>query len=333
MHSSESLKLSINNASSFGYDPLDQLTSGTGGWSYTWDANGNRTADSAGAYAYTAQSNRMASNPSGAVTLDAAGNTLADQGGNRSFAYNQAGRRVQVSLAGALVGQYDYAFDGHRVLATAMGTTTLFHYGVNDLLLSESDAAGAAVREYVWDDEGRPLAQFSGAGLTYRGYDVRELAADAQFEEVAYLLLYGELPTQAELAAYSNKLSKLRDLPQALKEVLERIPADAHPMDVMRTGCSFLGNIEPEKDFSVQRDVTDRLLAAFPAIMCYWYRFSHDGQRIDCVTDEHCPPGNLCVGNLCVTGCSATRAWPGHWACGTSRPWPFRSRGYWLPDR
>ena len=78
----------------------------------------------------------------------------------------------------------------------------------------------------------------------------------------------------------------LRDLPQALKEVLERIPADAHPMDVMRTGCSFLGNIEPEKDFSVQRDVTDRLLAAFPAIMCYWYRFSHDGQRIDCVTDE-----------------------------------------------
>jgi 2-methylcitrate synthase len=68
--------------------------------------------------------------------------------------------------------------------------------------------------------------------------------------------------------------------------VLERIPADAHPMDVMRTGCSFLGNIEPEKDFSVQRDVTDRLLAAFPAIMCYWYRFSHDGKRIDCVTDE-----------------------------------------------
>ncbi|MCC1752511.1 2-methylcitrate synthase, partial [Salmonella enterica subsp. enterica serovar Indiana] len=72
----------------------------------------------------------------------------------------------------------------------------------------------------------------------------------------------------------------------ALKEVLERIPADAHPMDVMRTSCSFLGNIEPEKDFSAQHDVTDRLLAAFPAIMCYWYRFSHDGKKIDCVTDE-----------------------------------------------
>ena len=146
--------------------------------------------------------------------------------------------------------------------------------------------SGAGLRGQVAGQTALSTVGQAGAGLTYRGYDVRELAADAQFEEVAYLLLYGELPTQAELDAYSNKLSKLRDLPQALKEVLERIPADAHPMDVMRTGCSFLGNIEPEKDFSVQRDVTDRLLAAFPAIMCYWYRFSHDGQRIDCVTDE-----------------------------------------------
>jgi 2-methylcitrate synthase len=146
--------------------------------------------------------------------------------------------------------------------------------------------SGAGLRGQVAGQTALSTVGQAGAGLTYRGYDVRELATDAQFEEVAYLLLYGELPTQTELAAYSNKLSKLRDLPQALKEVLERIPADAHPMDVMRTGCSFLGNIEPEKDFSVQRDVTDRLLAAFPAIMCYWYRFSHDGQRIDCVTDE-----------------------------------------------
>src|SRR5450830_806085 len=146
--------------------------------------------------------------------------------------------------------------------------------------------SGAGLRGQVAGQTALSTVGQAGAGLTYRGYDVRELAADAQFEEVAYLLLYGELPTKAELAAYSAKLSKLRDLPQALKEVLERIPADAHPMDVMRTGCSFLGNLEPEQDFSVQRDVTDRLLAAFPAIMCYWYRFSHDGKRIDCVTDE-----------------------------------------------
>jgi 2-methylcitrate synthase len=126
----------------------------------------------------------------------------------------------------------------------------------------------------------------AGAGLTYRGYDVRELAADASFEEVAYLLLYGELPSQQQLDAYLNKLQGLRDLPQALKEVLERIPADTHPMDVMRTGCSMLGTLEPETGFDQQRDSTDRLLAAFPAIMCYWYRFSHEGKRVDCVTDE-----------------------------------------------
>ncbi len=146
--------------------------------------------------------------------------------------------------------------------------------------------SGAGLRGQVAGQTALSTVGQAGAGLTYRGYDVRELAADAQFEEVAYLLLYGELPSKTELAAYSAKLSKLRDLPQALKEVLERIPADAHPMDVMRTGCSFLGNIEPEKDFSAQHDVTDRLLAAFPAIMCYWYRFSHDGKKIDCVTDE-----------------------------------------------
>ena len=146
--------------------------------------------------------------------------------------------------------------------------------------------SGAGLRGQVAGQTALSTVGQAGAGLTYRGYDVRELAADAQFEEVAYLLLYGELPTKTELAAYSAKLSKLRDLPQALKEVLERIPADAHPMDVMRTGCSFLGNLEPEQDFSVQRDVTDRLLAAFPAIMCYWYRFTHDGVRINCTSDE-----------------------------------------------
>ena len=153
--------------------------------------------------------------------------------------------------------------------------------------------SGAGLRGQVAGQTALSTVGQSGAGLTYRGYDVRELAADAQFEEVAYLLLYGELPSKAQLNAYIAKLSKLRDLPQALKEVLERIPADAHPMDVMRTGCSFLGNLEPENNFSEQHDKTDRLLAAFPAIMTYWYRFSHEGKRIDCVSDEQSIGGHF----------------------------------------
>lgn len=126
----------------------------------------------------------------------------------------------------------------------------------------------------------------TGAGLTYRGYDVRELAEKCCFEEVAYLLLYGALPNKSQLSAYKEKLQGLRGLPVELKEVLERIPADAHPMDVMRTGASMLGTLEPELSFEQQRDMADRLLAVFPAIMCYWYRYSHDGVRIDTITDE-----------------------------------------------
>ena len=133
----------------------------------------------------------------------------------------------------------------------------------------------------------------SGSGLTYRGYDVSDLADNASFEEVAYLLFKGQLPTQAQLDAYKTELKALRDLPQALKEVLQRIPADAHPMDVMRTACSFLGNLEPEQDFSSQQQAANRLLAAFPAIMCYWYRFSHQGVEIDCMTDEDSIAGHF----------------------------------------
>ncbi len=126
----------------------------------------------------------------------------------------------------------------------------------------------------------------SGSGLTYCGYDVSDLADNATFEEVAYLLFNGELPNQAQLDAYKAELSGMRDLPQALKQVLQLIPADTHPMDVMRTGASFLGNLEPEADFCEQKKAANRLLAAFPAIMTYWYRYSHDGVEIDCVTDE-----------------------------------------------
>lgn len=133
----------------------------------------------------------------------------------------------------------------------------------------------------------------TGTGLTYRGYDIADLAAGATFEEVAHLILYGELPNAAELDAYRDKLKGLRGLPGALREVLERIPADAHPMDVMRTGCSVLGNLEPEGDFSRQREVADRLLGAMPSIVNYWYRYSHDGVRIDVYTDEDSVAGHF----------------------------------------
>lgn len=121
----------------------------------------------------------------------------------------------------------------------------------------------------------------TGTGLTYRGYDITDLANNAQFEEVAHLLLRGHLPTQKELDAYKTHLLNLRGLPTELKQALELIPATAHPMDVMRTGCSVLGNLEQEMSFDEQLHSTERMLALLPAIICYWYRFSHDGVRID----------------------------------------------------
>ncbi|MGR5078050.1 bifunctional 2-methylcitrate synthase/citrate synthase [Photobacterium swingsii] len=126
----------------------------------------------------------------------------------------------------------------------------------------------------------------TGTGLTYRGYDITDLANHAEFEEVAYLLLKGKLPNQRELNEYKQTLIAKRGLPDALKLVLEAIPATAHPMDVMRTGCSMLGNLDQETDFSQQYDKTDTLLAMLPAIICYWYRFSHDGVRIDTASSK-----------------------------------------------
>ena len=126
----------------------------------------------------------------------------------------------------------------------------------------------------------------SGSGLTYRGYDITDLAENTCFEEVAYLIFHGHLPNQQELDAYRNLLMTNRELPSTLLEVLERIPASAHPMDVMRTGCSMLGNLEPEGDFENQQRTADRLLGALPGIINYWYRFSHDGVRIETATDE-----------------------------------------------
>ena len=146
--------------------------------------------------------------------------------------------------------------------------------------------SGAGLRGQVAGKTALSTVGKSGSGLTYRGYDISELAEKCIFEEVAYLLLYGDLPTQSELDAYQEKLRGLRALPDALKTVLENVPADAHPMDVLRTGCSMLGNLETETDFSQQQDKTDRMLALFPAIITYWYRYSTDGVRIDTQTDE-----------------------------------------------
>ncbi len=146
--------------------------------------------------------------------------------------------------------------------------------------------SGAGLRGQVAGKTALSTVGKSGSGLTYRGYDVKELAQKCQFEEVAYLILKGQLPNAQQLADYKAKLKSLRDLPQALKDVLERIPADAHPMDVMRTGCSMLGNLETETDFEQQQDAADRLLASFPSMIGYWYRFSHDGVRVDVNTDD-----------------------------------------------
>ncbi|SJM67499.1 bifunctional 2-methylcitrate synthase/citrate synthase [Psychrobacter piechaudii] len=146
--------------------------------------------------------------------------------------------------------------------------------------------SGAGLRGQVAGKTALSTVGKSGSGLTYRGYDVKDLAENCIFEEVAYLLLYGELPTQAQLDEYKATLKQLRDLPQPLKDVLERIPQDAHPMDVLRTGCSMLGNLEPEDSFEQQLDKTNRMLSAFPAIINYWYRYSHEGVKIDCVTDS-----------------------------------------------
>ena len=152
--------------------------------------------------------------------------------------------------------------------------------------MAEKKLSGAGLRGQVAGETALCTVGKTGTGLTYRGYDISELAEKAKFEEVAFLLLKGHLPNQSELDAYNTKLQSLRTLPDALKEVLERIPASAHPMDVMRTGCSMLGNLETETDFAQQDDAIDRLLALLPAIICYWYRFSHDGVRIETALDD-----------------------------------------------
>ncbi len=152
--------------------------------------------------------------------------------------------------------------------------------------MAEKKPGGAGLRGQIAGETALCTVGKTGTGLTYRGYDISVLADKAKFEEVAYLLLRGRLPTESELHEYTAKIKSLRDLPQELKHVLEQIPASAHPMDVMRSGCSMLGNLEIETDFSRQDEVIDRLLAAFPSIICYWYKYSHEGKRINTALDD-----------------------------------------------
>ncbi len=129
----------------------------------------------------------------------------------------------------------------------------------------------------------------TGNDLHYRGYDILEFADIAEFEEIAYLLIHGTLPTQIQLAEYKRHLMSLRDLPAALKNVLEQLPASAHPMDVLRTGASMLGTLEPERESMPEvaaRDIGDRLIACFGSMLLYWFHFSHHGRRIDEETDD-----------------------------------------------
>ena len=129
----------------------------------------------------------------------------------------------------------------------------------------------------------------TGNDLHYRGYDILDLANTCEFEEVAYLLVHGKLPNSEELRQYKNKLIALRDLPEVLKTILEKLPKSAHPMDVLRTGCSVMGVLEPEKDINDRektRDLIDRLLASFGSMLAYWYHYSHNDKRIELTTDD-----------------------------------------------
>lgn len=136
----------------------------------------------------------------------------------------------------------------------------------------------------------------SGNDLHYRGYDILEFASTAEFEEIAYLIVHEKLPTKAELAAYKTKLQGLRDIPAGVKIALEQLPKTAHPMDVMRTGCSVLGAIMSEDESHPKEGaqaIIDKLMASFGSMLCYWYHFAYNGKRIEVVTDDDSVGGHF----------------------------------------
>jgi len=129
----------------------------------------------------------------------------------------------------------------------------------------------------------------TGNDLHYRGYDILDFAEQAEFEEVAYLLVHEKLPNKSELDAYKRKLRSLRSIPKELKIALEQLPRTAHPMDVLRTGCSVLGTLEPEQEahpVEGARQIADRLMASFGSMLLYWHHFSQNGKRIEVETDD-----------------------------------------------
>ena len=136
----------------------------------------------------------------------------------------------------------------------------------------------------------------TGNDLHYRGYDILDIADRCEFEEIAYLLVHEKLPGAAELSAYKAKLRSMRGIPASVKTVLEALPASAHPMDVMRTGVSALGCVEPEKDdhnLAGAREIADRLMASLGSMLLYWHHFAHSGKRIDVETDDDSIGGHL----------------------------------------
>lgn len=157
-------------------------------------------------------------------------------------------------------------------------------------MVSKSEAGLAGI---IAGQSGIATVGQAGKGLLYRGYSIEDLAAQASFEEVAYLLIYGELPTLSQRDAYLKKLINLRKLPTEMKEILKLTPADAHPMDVLRTACSMLGTLEPEKNFSDQYDIANRLLALFPGILCYWYLYHSKGKEISGESEEETTGGHF----------------------------------------
>ena len=136
----------------------------------------------------------------------------------------------------------------------------------------------------------------SGNDLHYRGYDILDIAEQCEFEELAHLLVHEKLPSRAELSAYKVKLKSLRALPAPVRTVLEQIPASAHPMDVLRTGCSALGAVQPEKDdhnLAGARDIADRLMACFGSMLLYWHHYGRDRRRIEVETDDESIGGHF----------------------------------------
>ncbi|HET6631127.1 MAG TPA: 2-methylcitrate synthase [Rhodanobacteraceae bacterium] len=136
----------------------------------------------------------------------------------------------------------------------------------------------------------------SGNDLHYRGYDINDLATKSSFEAVAHLLVHGVLPTWSELNAYRARLRSMRGLPAPVKTVLEQLPASTHPMDVLRTGCSVIGTVLPEKDdhnITGARQIADRMMASFGSVLLYWYHWSHNGKRIETETDDETIAGHF----------------------------------------